>query len=68
MDNKDQAKGKLKQAVGDLTDDKDLKHEGNLDKKAGDAKAFVDKVGNQVGDKINGLVDSAKKVLTRDGE
>lgn len=62
MDNKDQAKGKLKQAVGDLTDNEDLKDKGKADEKVGDAKALVDKVG----DKIGGLFVSAKKALTKD--
>ena len=40
----DEAKGRVKQAVGDLTDDKDLKREGKLDEVAGKAKDAVDKV------------------------
>ena len=40
----DQAKGRVKQAVGDLTDDKDLKREGKLDEAAGKVKDGVDKV------------------------
>jgi uncharacterized protein YjbJ (UPF0337 family) len=62
MDNKDQAKGKLKQAVGDLTDNKKLQGEGKADEKAGDAKKLIDKVG----DKAHDLVDSAKKALHKD--
>ena len=38
MDNKDQFKGRVKQAVGDLTDNKDLKREGKADEKAGEVK------------------------------
>jgi uncharacterized protein YjbJ (UPF0337 family) len=40
----DQAKGRIKQAVGDLTDDDDLKREGKLDETAGKVKEGVDKV------------------------
>jgi len=40
----DQAKGRIKQAVGDLTDDKDLKREGKVDETAGKVKEGVDKV------------------------
>jgi uncharacterized protein YjbJ (UPF0337 family) len=40
----DQAKGRIKEAVGDLTDDKDLQREGKVDKGAGKAKGAVDKV------------------------
>jgi len=44
MDNKDQAKGKVKQAAGDLTDNEDLKKQGKTDEKAGDVKEFLDDV------------------------
>jgi uncharacterized protein YjbJ (UPF0337 family) len=38
----DQAKGRIKQAVGDLTDDKDMKREGKVDELAGKAKDKID--------------------------
>ncbi len=62
MDNKDQAKGKIEKAAGELTDDRDLKRKGDADKKAGDAKEMVSKAG----DKANDLIDRAKKALTKD--
>jgi uncharacterized protein YjbJ (UPF0337 family) len=40
----DQAKGRIKQAAGDLTDDKDLKREGKVDETAGKVKEGVDKL------------------------
>jgi uncharacterized protein YjbJ (UPF0337 family) len=40
--NADKAKGHIKEAVGDLTDDKDLEREGKVDKLAGKAKEAVD--------------------------
>ena len=40
----DQTKGRVKQAVGDLTDDNDLKREGKVDEAAGKVKEGVDKV------------------------
>ena len=40
----DQAKGRVKKAAGDLTGDKDLKREGQVDEGAGKAKGVVDKV------------------------
>jgi uncharacterized protein YjbJ (UPF0337 family) len=49
----DQAKGRIKQAVGDLTDDKDMKREGKVDEVAGKAKEGVDKVK----DKLTGKDD-----------
>ena len=40
----DQTKGRIKEAVGDLTDDKDLQREGKVDQGAGKVKDAVDKV------------------------
>jgi uncharacterized protein YjbJ (UPF0337 family) len=48
MANMDEAKGRVKEAAGDLTGDKDLKNEGKVDKAAGSVK---DKVGD-VADKV----------------
>ena len=48
--NADKAKGHIKEAVGDLTDDKDLELEGKVDKLAGKAKEAVD----TAKDKLNG--------------
>jgi uncharacterized protein YjbJ (UPF0337 family) len=62
MDNKDQTTGKIKQAVGDLTDDKDLKKEGKADQRAGDAKEFLD----DTKDKMDDVVDKVKDKLTKD--
>ena len=40
----DETKGRIKEAIGDLTDDKDLQREGKINKGAGKAKDAVDKV------------------------
>jgi len=40
----DEAKGRIKQAVGDLTDDADLKREGRIDQAAGKGKDLIDKI------------------------
>jgi uncharacterized protein YjbJ (UPF0337 family) len=53
MGNLDQAKGRAKQAIGDLTDDDDLRREGEVDEKAGDVK-----------DKIGDAVDAVKEKIT----
>ena len=42
--NADEAKGRIKEAVGDLTDDRDLKNEGKVDKASGKIKNAVDDV------------------------
>jgi len=52
----DEAKGRVKEAAGDLTDDQDLKNEGKVDKATGDVK---DKVGD-VADKVKDVVTSDK--------
>jgi uncharacterized protein YjbJ (UPF0337 family) len=46
--NKDDAKGRVKEAAGSLTGDGDLKREGKADRAAGAAKEGVDKVADKV--------------------
>jgi uncharacterized protein YjbJ (UPF0337 family) len=53
--NKDEAKGRLKEAAGSLTDDDGLKREGKVDKATGSVKEGLDKAG-----------DKAKDALKRD--
>jgi uncharacterized protein YjbJ (UPF0337 family) len=45
--NMDEAKGRAKRAAGELTDDKELKREGTVDKAAGKAKETVDKAADK---------------------
>ena len=52
MSNKDEAKGRVKEAVGDLTDDKDLKREGQVDRATGAVKDKVDDAADAVKDKV----------------
>lgn len=49
----DKAKGRVKEAAGDLTDDKELKNEGKADKASGSVK-----------EKVEGAVDAVKDKLT----
>ena len=54
----DQMKGKAKEAVGDLTGNKDLKSEGKADRQAGEVKEKVGKVEEKVDegiDKVKGV-------------
>ena len=60
--NVDQAKGKIKQAVGDLTGDKDLKSEGKADETAGKVKEVLE----DTKDKAEDIVDKVKDKLTKD--
>ena len=52
---KDEMKGRMKEAAGDLTDDDDLKREGK-----------ADRIGGTVKEKANEVVDKAKDVIDRD--
>lgn len=53
--NKDDAKGRVKEAAGSLTGDDELKREGKVDKATGKAKDGVEK-----------LADKVKETLRRD--
>lgn len=55
VSNKDDAKGRVKEAAGDLTGDSGLKREGKADQAAGKAKSGIDK-----------LTDKVKEALNRD--
>ena len=49
----DEAKGRAKQAAGDLTDNDSLKDEGRVDRAAGSAKDKVGDVADKVKDAVN---------------
>ena len=57
----EQAKGKVKQAVGDLTDDDELRREGKADHASGSAK---EKAGD-LKDKAEYAIDAVKDKVTR---
>ena len=46
--NIDEAKGRAKEAAGDLTDDRELKNEGKTDRAASDVKEKVDDVADKL--------------------
>jgi uncharacterized protein YjbJ (UPF0337 family) len=46
----DEMKGRLKEAAGDVTGDKDLKREGKVDRAEGAVKDAADKVGDKAKD------------------
>ena len=60
--NSDQAKGKLKEAAGVLTDDDKLKNEGKTDQVVGDAKDVV----QNVADKAEAAIDGLKNAVHKD--
>ena len=51
----DELKGRAKEAVGDLTDDKDLQREGKVDQATADVK-----------DKVGDVADKVKDVIRKD--
>ena len=62
--NTDDLKGRAKEAVGDLTDNKDLKREGQADRAAGKAKDAIDSFGS----KATRLVDSIRNKVRGSGK
>jgi uncharacterized protein YjbJ (UPF0337 family) len=52
VSNTDDLKGRAKEAAGDLTDDKDLKREGKVDRAEGAAKEKVDDAADKVKDAV----------------
>jgi uncharacterized protein YjbJ (UPF0337 family) len=51
--NADDAKGRVKEAAGDLTGDKDLKREGKVDQASGKAKNGIEKLTDKVKDVLH---------------
>ncbi len=49
----DKAKGRVKEAAGDVTDDQSLKNEGKVDKGAGKVKNAVGDTADKVKDAVN---------------
>jgi len=54
-------KGKIKQAAGDLTDDEQLKEEGQVDEAAGKAQDAVGYGRRKVGEAVEKVGDAIKK-------
>ena len=57
--NVDDAKGRVKEAAGDLTRDEDLRKEGKWDRAAGKAKDVADSARDKVDDAIEGVRERA---------
>ena len=49
----DNAKGRVKEAAGDLTDDQSLKNEGKVDRATGKVKDAVGDTADKVKDAVN---------------
>jgi uncharacterized protein YjbJ (UPF0337 family) len=57
----DDAKGRTKEAVGDLTGDKDMQREGKVDQAGASVKEFAE----DAKDKVSGAVDSIKDKFSK---
>lgn len=57
----EEMQGRAKEAVGDLTDDKDLQHEGQRDQAAGKTKDKLDDAKDWAEDKIDDVRDRLNK-------
>ena len=57
MSNSDEVKGRVKEAAGDLTDNKKLKREGQVDRATGAVKERVDDAGDAIKDKVGSKSD-----------
>jgi uncharacterized protein YjbJ (UPF0337 family) len=57
----DQAKGKVKQAVGKLTGDKNLRAEGQVDETVGKVEAAVGRTRRKAGDAITRVGKAVKR-------
>jgi uncharacterized protein YjbJ (UPF0337 family) len=53
----DDLKGRAKEAVGDLTDNDDLKREGKVDRTAGNVKEKAEEAIDKVREKVDDLTD-----------
>jgi uncharacterized protein YjbJ (UPF0337 family) len=56
----DQMKGRIKEAVGVLTDDDSLKNEGKLDQVVGEVKETADRVAEKVKETVAKAVEKVK--------
>src|SRR5581483_3766268 len=58
----EEAKGRVKKAAGDLTDNDDLQREGQIDQASGKAKGTI----RRAADRVDEAIDHAKDKLHRD--
>ncbi len=59
-ENLDEAKGRVKEAVGDLTDDDDLKREGKADRFGASVKGKAEDAADKVGDAVDAVKDKVR--------
>lgn len=64
-ENLDEAKGRVKEAAGDLTNDADLKREGKLDRAGASVKEKVGDIADSIGDAVDSVKD---KLSSKDSD
>jgi uncharacterized protein YjbJ (UPF0337 family) len=64
----DEAKGRTKEAAGDLTDDEKLKREGKVDRAVSSVKDKSDDAADTVGEKVDEAADKVKERIGRRGD
>jgi uncharacterized protein YjbJ (UPF0337 family) len=57
----DRAKGKVKETIGRVTNDRDLEAEGNADRSSGEVQEGFGKVKRKVGEAIEDIGESIRK-------
>lgn len=65
-DNKEEAKGRVKEAAGSVTGDDELKQEGKEDQTEGNIKSAVDDAADKVKGAADSAADKAKSFVNRD--
>lgn len=66
MENKDQLKGRIKEAAGDLTDNDRLKREGKTDKLAGGVKEVIENVEEKAKNAVDDVKGRVHDLASRD--
>jgi uncharacterized protein YjbJ (UPF0337 family) len=61
----DQLKGRVKEAAGTLTGDKDLASEGKTDRRAGEVKQTLDHAKGKIEEFINKAEDKGEEVVDK---
>ena len=61
----DKIKGRIKEAVGALTDNDDLKREGQRDQAVGEVKEAAERAAEQVQDTVEGAAEKVKATVKR---
>ena len=66
MENKDQIKGRIKEAAGDLTDNERLQREGKTDRAAGGVKSAIENVEKKAKNAVDDVKGRVHDIASRD--